>query len=143
MAGPAFDPDFLVDLFAPFARVTTRRMFSGHAVYRDGIVFALAIRAGIFLKADAQTAPTFADEGLAPFSYATRAGEKVLTSYWRMPDTCLDDEDELRRWTAIAWQAAVRAGSRPKRARPASADGDDPTGARLRRARQPVRNRRN
>lgn len=115
MAAPAYDPDYLVDLFAPFARVTTRRMFSGHAVYRDGIVFALAIRAGIYLKADSGTAPLFAAAGLSPFSYGVRGREKVLTSYWTMPEACLDDEDELRRWAAIAWQAAVRVP--PKRPR--------------------------
>jgi len=115
MADPAFDPDFLVDLFAPFARVTTRRMFSGHAVYRDGIVFALAIRAGLYLKADVETAPLFEAAGLAPFTYSARGREKVLTSYRRMPDACFDDEHELRQWAGIAWQAALR--SPPKRVR--------------------------
>jgi DNA transformation protein len=115
MAGAAFDPHFLVDLFAPFARVTTRRMFSGHAVYRDGVVFALALRDGLYLKADAETVPLFRAEGLAPFSYEVKGGEKIVTSYWRMPDACLDDEEDLRRWAAIAWQAAVRAPRKPSR----------------------------
>jgi len=112
----AFDPDFLVDLFAPFAPVTVRRMFSGHAVYRDGVVFALAIREGLFLKCDGEAAPLFEAEGLAPFSYATTRGTTVIASYRRMPDACLDDEEALRRWAGIAWQAAVRLGERPKRA---------------------------
>lgn len=142
MAGPAFDPDFLVDLFAPFARVTTRRMFSGHAVYRDGIVFALALRGGLYLKADRETAPLFDAEGLAPFTYATRAGDKILTSYWRMPDACFDDEHELKRWAAIAWQAALRTPSRPKRARPAAATGEAGPVGRLRGARKPAHNQR-
>jgi DNA transformation protein len=115
MAGAAFDPHFLVDLFAPFARVTTRRMFSGHAVYRDGVVFALALRDGLYLKADAETVPLFRAAGLAPFSYEVKGREKIVTSYWRMPDACLDDEEELRRWAAIAWQAAVRAPRKPSR----------------------------
>ncbi|MDP3548520.1 MAG: TfoX/Sxy family protein, partial [Phreatobacter sp.] len=98
-----------IDLFAPFARVTVRRMFSGHAVYRDGVVFALAIRAGLFLKCDGETAPLFEAEGLDPFVYATARGTTTITSYRRLPDACLDDEDELRRWSSIAWQAALRA----------------------------------
>ncbi len=105
----AFDADFLIDLFAPFARVTVKRMFSGHAVYRDGVVFALAIRAGLFLKCDAETEPLFVAAGLEPFAYATARGTTTISSYRRLPDACLDDEDELRRWSAIAWQAAFRA----------------------------------
>jgi len=79
------DPDFLVDLFAPFAPVSVRRMFSGHAVYRDGVVFALAIRGEIFLKCDDETSPAFVAAGLAPFVYATRRGETTVGSYRRMP----------------------------------------------------------
>ena len=117
MAGAAFDPHFLVDLFAPFAPVTTRRMFSGHAIYRHGVVFALALRDGLYLKADAETVPLFRAEGLGPFSYAVKGRETIVASYWRMPDACLDDEDALRRWAAIAWQAAVRAPRKAARRR--------------------------
>lgn len=119
MAGAAFDPRFLVDLFAPFAQVTTRRMFSGHAIYRDGVVFALALRDGLYLKADAETVPLFRSEGLGPFSYEVKGRQTIISSYWRMPDACLDDEDALRRWAAIAWQAAVRAPRRLVRRRQA------------------------
>lgn len=115
----AFDPDFLVDLFAPFAQVTTRRMFSGHAIYRDGVVFALALRDGLYLKADAETVPLFRAEGLGPFSYEVKGRQTIIASYWRMPDACLDDDDALRRWAAIAWQAAVRAPRRAARRRQA------------------------
>lgn len=117
MADAAFDPDFLIDLFAPFARVTVKRMFSGHAVYRDGIVFALAIRAGLFLKADAETAPLFEAAGMPPFVYGRSSGERTVASYRRMPDACFDDEDELVKWCGIAWQAAVRAPVKRRRSR--------------------------
>lgn len=117
MADAAFDPDFLIDLFAPFARVTVKRMFSGHAVYRDGIVFALAIRAGLFLKADAGTTPLFEAAGMPPFTYGRASGERVVASYRRMPDACFDDEDDLRKWASIAWEAARRAPVKPKRSR--------------------------
>ncbi len=103
------DPDFLVDLFAPFAPVSVRRMFSGHAVYRDGVVFTLAIRGEIFLKCDDETSPAFVAAGLAPFVYATRRGETTVGSYRRMPEACFDDEDELRRWAALAFAAGLRA----------------------------------
>ena len=33
--------DYLHDLFSAFAPVTTRAMFGGHGVYRDGVIIAI------------------------------------------------------------------------------------------------------
>lgn len=117
MAAAAFDPDFLIDLFAPFARVTVKRMFSGHGVYRDGLVFAWALAEGIYLKTDEVSAPLFDAAGLAAFVYGTKEGPRSVGSYRRMPDACFDDEDELRKWASLAFEAARRAPVRPKRPR--------------------------
>jgi DNA transformation protein len=117
MAAGAFDPDFLIDLFAPFARVTVKRMFSGHGVYRDGLVFAWALPEGIYLKTDETTAPHFDEAGLAVFVYGTKDGPRSVGSYRRMPDACFDDEDELRKWAALAFDAARRAPVKPKQSR--------------------------
>lgn len=117
----AFDQDYLVDLFAPFARVTLRRMFSGHGVYRDGVVFALAIGDGLYLKSDAASAPLYDAAGATPFTYATKRGETTVGSYRRMPEACFDDEDELRHWAGIAFDAARRTAATPKKTRRAKA----------------------
>ena len=68
------DRDFLIDLFADFGPVTIRRMFSGFGISADGINFALALRGGLFLRADDQTIARFEAEGSRPFQYQTRAG---------------------------------------------------------------------
>jgi DNA transformation protein len=97
MAEGAFDPDFLIDLFAPFARITVKRMFSGHGIYREGIVFGWALSEGIYLKTDRETAVHFDAAGLAVFVYGTKDGPRSVGSYRRMPDACFDDEDDLRK----------------------------------------------
>jgi DNA transformation protein len=117
----AFDDDFLIDLFAPFARVTVKRMFSGHAVYRDGVVFALALRAGIYLRSDDETAPIFEAAGLPPFVYEAKGGARSVGSYRRMPDACFDDEEALLEWARRAWEAALRTPSKSSKRRKKSA----------------------
>jgi TfoX/Sxy family transcriptional regulator of competence genes len=43
------DPDFIVELFAPFGSVTVRRMFGGAGLFREGLMFGLVFDgAGIF-----------------------------------------------------------------------------------------------
>ena len=56
------DRDFLIDLFADFGPVTIRRMFSGYGISADGTNFALALRAGLYLRADDQAIPQFEAE---------------------------------------------------------------------------------
>jgi DNA transformation protein and related proteins len=75
------DRDFLIDLFADFGPVTIRKMFSGFGISADGTNFALALRAGLYFRADDQTIPQFEAEGSKPFQYQTRAktdGELLL-----------------------------------------------------------------
>ncbi len=67
------DRDFLIDLFSDFGPVTIRRMFSGFGISADGINFALALRAGLYFRADEETIPQFEAEGSKPFQYTTRA----------------------------------------------------------------------
>ena len=66
------DRDFLIDLFADFGPVTIRKMFSGFGISADGTNFALALRAGLYFRADDQTIPQFEAEGSHPFQYQTR-----------------------------------------------------------------------
>ena len=53
------DRDFLIDLFADFGPVTIRRMFSGFGISADGTNFALALRSGLYFRADGASIPQF------------------------------------------------------------------------------------
>jgi DNA transformation protein len=110
------DRDFLIDLFADFGPVTIRRMFSGFGISADGTNFALALRAGLYLRADDQTIPRFQAEGSKPFQYQTRAKTVTVNSYWELPARLFDDSEELADWARAALAAAQRAalGKRPK-----------------------------
>src|SRR5580692_5962621 len=114
------DRDFLVDLFSDFGPVTLRRMFSGYGISVDGINFALALRAGLYFRADEQTIPQFEAEGSTPFQYQQRTTAKTVTvnSYWQLPARLFDDSEELAAWAKAALAAAQRAALRkPPKAR--------------------------
>jgi len=103
------DREFLIDLFADFGPVTIRKMFSGHGISADGTNFALALRAGLFLRADELTIPDFEAEGSKPFQYSTRAKTVTVNSYWELPARLFDDSQELAQWARAALAAAQRA----------------------------------
>jgi DNA transformation protein len=111
------DRDFLIDLFADFGPVTIRRMFSGFGISADGTHFALALRGGLYLRADDQTIARFEVEGSKPFQYQTRARTVTVGSYWQLPERLYDDPEELTDWARAALAAAQRAAlrKRPKK----------------------------
>ena len=113
------DRDFLTDLFSDFGPVTIRRMFSGYGISADGTNFALALRAGLYFRADDASIPQFEAEGSKPFQYQQKSTGKVVTvnSYWELPARLYDDSQELTQWARTALAAAQRAAVR-KRPRP-------------------------
>ena len=103
------DRDFLIDLFTDFGPVTIRPMFSGFGISVDGTNFALALRSGLFFRADEETIPRFEAEGSRPSQYQTRAKTVTVGSYWQLPARLFDDSEELAEWARAALAAAQRA----------------------------------
>jgi DNA transformation protein and related proteins len=98
--------EHLMDVLRPLGGVAARRMFGGAGLFRDGAMFALISDEVLYLKADAATIPAFEAERLGPFTYGTKNGNRVLTSYWRAPERLLDDDDEMRAWCRRATDVA-------------------------------------
>jgi DNA transformation protein and related proteins len=108
------DRDFLIDLFADFGPVAIRRMFSGYGISADGINFALALRAGLYFRADETTIPLFEAEGSQPFSYQTSTKTVTVNSYWQLPARLFDDPEELSDWARAALASARLAALRKR-----------------------------
>lgn len=98
---------FLQELLEKWGPVTARRMFGGHGLYHEGLMFAIVMDNQLYLKADAHNRPDFEALGLAPFTYPMK-GKTVALSYWRAPDAVLDEPTEALKWARSAWAAAVR-----------------------------------
>jgi len=101
------DAEGLKALFEPVGPVSVKRMFGGHGVYADGLCFAIESQGEVYLKTDAESEKVYADAGSAPFVYVAR-GKPMATSYWRLVASAYDDSDELKRWSALAIEAARR-----------------------------------
>ncbi|MBR0753890.1 TfoX/Sxy family protein [Bradyrhizobium jicamae] len=114
------DREFLIDLFADFGPVTIRKMFSGFGISADGTNFAMALRAGLYFRADDVTIPQYEAEGSKPFQYQTRTKTVTVNSYWQLPARLFDDSEELAVWArgalAAAQRAAVKKRPRAKKA---------------------------
>ena len=108
---------FLIEQMEGFGPVSARRMFGGSGLFREGLMFGLVAGDTLYLKADATSRALFEAEGVEPFTYGRQGRDAVVMSYWRAPEACLEDPDEMARWCRIAFDAALRAsaGKRKKK----------------------------
>lgn len=116
MATSAGYLDFIKEQFSDFGPVTVRRMFGGAGIFSDGLMFALIADETLYLKADSMSRGEFEALSLPPFTYAAKGEKRMVMSYWRVPEACLDDRDEMTLWARKAFAAALRARKPAKRA---------------------------
>ncbi|MGX7707563.1 TfoX/Sxy family protein [Methylobacterium sp. Gmos1] len=110
------DRAYLEEMLAPLGGVAIRRMFGGLGLFREGLMFGLALRGELYLKVAPDDAAAFAAEGGAPFSYGVTGGRTTtIASYWRAPDRLNDEPEECLAWARRACAAALAA----DRAKPA------------------------
>lgn len=100
--------DSLQEIFTLFGAVYSRRMFGGHGIYHDGLMFGLVVDDVLYLKADDASVDTFTRLGLAPFSYE-KAGKTIRIAYYMAPEEIFDDPELAREWATRAFDAALRA----------------------------------
>ena len=99
--------DHLAEFFEAFGPVTVRRMFGGHGIYRDGIMFGLVADDALYLKADDGNRAMFESCGLPRFEYA-KQGRTITVSYYLAPPEALEDPKILAEWARPAFEAALR-----------------------------------
>ncbi|MGB3390466.1 MAG: TfoX/Sxy family protein [Pseudaminobacter sp.] len=101
----------IADLFAGLGPVTVRKLFGGKGIYFDGVIVAIELRGELMLKVDQESAPEFAAAGCTQWTYTgSRHGKSVAMPYWSVPESAIDDPDEMAIWARKAYEAGLRAG---------------------------------
>jgi DNA transformation protein and related proteins len=106
------------DLFAAFGPITLKRFFGGEGIYADDVMIGMVFDDVIFFKTDEETRKAFAAEKTEPFSFM-KGGERVVTTWFALPDRLYDDPEELAQWARAALKVAVNAPAARKKAKSA------------------------
>lgn len=106
--------EYVMDLLADIPGITSRAMFSGYGIYKDGIIFAIIADGALYFKADEKTEPDFKEWGSEPFTYPMKNGKKTTLSYWLLPEGVMEDREVLSNWVENA-VAARRRGMKTKK----------------------------
>ncbi len=98
---------FVQELLEGLGPVSARRMFGGHGLYHEGLMFAIVMNQRLYLKVDDQNRPEFEALKCTPFTFEMK-GRNVALSYWSAPDAIFDEPADAVRWARSAWEAALR-----------------------------------
>lgn len=83
------------ELFSGLGPLTTRKMFGGLGVYRDGTIFAVLLSdATLCLKArEPEMIATLEEMGATQWRPDRPDGAPGRMPYWTLPDAAIDDPD--------------------------------------------------
>jgi len=105
--------DYVVEITQSIGPVYAKRMFGGHGIFLDGLMFGLIADKTLYLKVDKESEPEFTDLDLEAFSY-NKNGKQMKMSYFQAPEEALENMDLMNIWANKAYAAAIRASSNKK-----------------------------
>jgi len=112
--------DYVMELLGPFGTAGARRMFGGHGIYLDGLMFALVSGDTLYLKADEMSRIEFEQAGCEIFSYA-RKGKRATIGFYRAPEDAMESPELMLPWARSAYAAALRTNAKKQLAEQARA----------------------
>jgi len=98
--------DEVLDRLQPVFPVNSRKMFGGHGIFHDGLMFALIADNELYLKACPETQAFFTDLNLEPFTYYKK-DKPYRMAYYLVPESFFEDEDTTGLWARRAFEAAL------------------------------------
>jgi|GEM_PF-152476 len=97
-----FHQYILHDVLGEFQGITTRPLFGGHGLYLYGTIFGLIVHDELYFKVDKQHQQEYVTLKSHPFTYKNTKGKIVQMPYWVVPDTILNDKEQLLRFLRMA-----------------------------------------
>jgi DNA transformation protein len=95
----------IIERLSPFGDISSRPMFGGFGIYKDGIIIAIVADEELYFKSIAKTQDFYKSFGSTPFVYE---GQKrpIQMSYWIVPETVLNDPETLEKWVDTAFDSS-------------------------------------
>ena len=103
--------DYVIELLGPFGTVAARRMFGGHGVFLDGLMFAIVSDETLWFKADEMNRHEFEEVGCESFQYQ-RSGKTATLGFYRAPADAMESPAQVLPWARTAYAAALRANAK-------------------------------
>ncbi len=89
--------------------ITSRGMFGGFGLYKDGIIFGMIIEDQLYFKVNDSTRKEYIDRGSTPFMYEGKNKKQVSLNYYILPSEILENREEIGEWVEKAVAVSMTA----------------------------------
>ena len=103
----SFHNHIMEDVLGQFPGMTSRPMFGGWGIYRNGWFFALIDNNQLYFKVDDSTRADYEAVGSHQFTY-TKQGKSMPMAYWLLPESVIEDKELLRQFVDKAVAVAKK-----------------------------------
>ena len=96
------------DVLGHIPGVTSRAMFGGYGIYKNGVIFALIAYEKLYFKSDETVENTFKSAGGTQFEYSKGNHKFTKMRYWTIPQEDMDDPNKVSTWVEKSYLASKR-----------------------------------
>ena len=86
------------DLLSELCGVTSRAMFGGYGLYKDGVIFGIVADDELYFKVGTANRKKYETAGSKPLTYDTKKRKNIALSYWEVPADVMDDREATACW---------------------------------------------
>lgn len=99
--------EYVLDLLSPFGAISSRAMFGGYGIYKDGIIVAIIAYDELYFKVDSTNQLQYEKLGSTPFTYVAN-NKRATMSYWKVPLEIMEDENRLSKWLEQSYDISLK-----------------------------------
>lgn len=100
--------DYVLEFLAPILPVRVAKFFGGAGIYCDNVQFAMIMHNTLYFAVDDKSRQKYIQAGMQPFSYMTKKRLVQVRKYMELPESILDDPEQLQVWANEALQVAYK-----------------------------------
>ncbi len=86
------------DVLGGILGITSRAMFSGFGLYKDGVIFGIIAENELYFKVDDSNRADYESRGMKPFTYQMPGGKVYSMSYYQVPEEIREQKHEIVSW---------------------------------------------
>ncbi|MGH7197987.1 MAG: TfoX/Sxy family protein [Candidatus Omnitrophota bacterium] len=101
------------DLLTEVRGVTSRAMFGGFGLYKDGFIFGIIVDDEVYFKVGDRNRKKYEEAESRPFTYKNARGKVIAMSYWEIPADVLEDREAVARWVEESCQISRSSSTKP------------------------------
>ena len=94
----SFHEYVMSEVFQGIDGITSRPMFGGFGIYKNGLGFALMGGGELYFKVAKNNQADYERLGSKPFVYTGRKSKSYTMSYWLLPEEIMEDAKDLEKW---------------------------------------------